>query len=205
MRRWRGRGWCWRTWSSRSHDPLGTFSGAGIDLKGAWQGHCRQWRIKLGVNLLTCMATKMKWNEISHIDQLCPTLSDMCPLGIYIKVKIHIEVSLPHPNVNNQHVNNLKQKIFYIRNNFMHLLEILSADFMMRVLHWQNYSNICDVLWFCSVLTWTNISLAEHEIGFRYAAFCTEHAITQAWPLVVTLSRNQDLYYTTVVPWKGYS
>lgn len=35
VRRWRGRGWCWRTWSSRSHDPRGTFSGAGIDLKGS--------------------------------------------------------------------------------------------------------------------------------------------------------------------------
>lgn len=55
VRRWIGRGWRWRTWSSRSHDPRGTFSGAGIDLKGARQGHCCQWRwFNLHDNLLTC-------------------------------------------------------------------------------------------------------------------------------------------------------
>lgn len=58
VRRWRGRGWCWRTWSSRSHDPRGTFSGAGIDLKGAWQGHGCQF--KQHVTRLTCTATEME-------------------------------------------------------------------------------------------------------------------------------------------------
>lgn len=46
----------------------------------------------------------------------------------------------------------------------------------------------------------TNTSLAEHEIGFGYAAFCTQHTITQACPLVAALSRTHEdnkVHYTT--------
>lgn len=45
-----------------------------------------------------------------------------------------------------------------------------------------------------------NISLAEHEIGFGYAAIYTEHTITQACRLVAVLSKTQEdnkVYYMT--------
>lgn len=46
-----------------------------------------------------------------------------------------------------------------------------------------------------------NISLAEHEIGFGYAASCTGDTITPACPLVAALSTTREdnkVYYTTV-------
>lgn len=57
-RRWIGKGWCWRTWSSTSRDPHGTSSVAGIDLKDKDTGIsgssvvCAWLRMKLRVNKL---------------------------------------------------------------------------------------------------------------------------------------------------------